>query len=114
MIAQFPPGLPPNTLTGPKLKTITFSYLAILTLMSIATFLYYGWDKRQSRIGGWRTPEARLHWLSFLGGWPGALAGQKLFRHKTQKLSFKISTWAAAIFHVSCVVAILYMWLNRD
>jgi uncharacterized membrane protein YsdA (DUF1294 family) len=98
---------------GPILKTIALVYVAYLTLMSVVTFLYYGWDKRQSRIDGWRTPETRLHWLAFLGGWPGAMIGQKFFRHKTQKSGFKILTWAAAILHFAGVALISYVLVTR-
>jgi uncharacterized membrane protein YsdA (DUF1294 family) len=98
---------------GPILKTIALVYVAYLTLMSVVTFLYYGWDKHQSRIDGWRTPETRLHWLAFLGGWPGAMIGQKFFRHKTQKSGFKILTWAAAILHFAGVTLISYVLVTR-
>lgn len=95
------------------MNTIAIVYLTYLTLMSVVTFLSYGWDKRQSGIDGWRTPESRLHWLAFLGGWPGAMLGQKFFRHKTQKFRFKILTWMAAILHLIGIAALLYFWLNQ-
>ena len=75
-------------------------YTAIVLLISLITFVLYGWDKRQAKNDGWRVPEIRLHTLAFLGGWPGAMIGQNYFRHKTQKLSFKVMTWAAALFHL--------------
>jgi len=34
-----------------------------------------------------------LHIFALAGGWPGALVAQKLFHHKTKKLSFRIVFW---------------------
>jgi uncharacterized membrane protein YsdA (DUF1294 family) len=36
-----------------------------------------------------RVPEATLLAFGVLGGWAGAIAGQQLFRHKTQKQPFR-------------------------
>jgi uncharacterized membrane protein YsdA (DUF1294 family) len=63
---------------------------AYLVCINIIVFLFYGYDKRQSRNNKARIPEITLHLLALLGGSPGALLGQLLFRHKTRKLRFKI------------------------
>jgi len=34
-----------------------------------------------------------------LGGWPGALLAQQLFRHKTRKLSYQLLFWAIVLLH---------------
>lgn len=82
-------------------------YPILVVVTSVAAFLMYGWDKRQSKTGG-RVPEKRLHALAFLGDWPGAMLGQSYFRHKTQKSEFKIMAWLAAALHVGLVVWYLY------
>ncbi|MBL7252176.1 DUF1294 domain-containing protein [Alcanivorax marinus] len=64
-------------------------------LMSALGFSLYGLDKRASTRGGWRTSEARLHLVELLGGWPGALLAQRVFRHKTRKTSFQLMFYAA-------------------
>ncbi|MFT0139549.1 DUF1294 domain-containing protein [Alcanivoracaceae bacterium MT1] len=64
-------------------------------LMSVLSFSLYGLDKRASVRGGWRTPEARLHLVELLGGWPGALLAQRVFRHKTRKTSFQVVFYLA-------------------
>jgi uncharacterized membrane protein YsdA (DUF1294 family) len=64
-----------------------YSYLVSANVM---TLLLYGHDKRQAILGGSRIPELALHAAALLGGSPGALLGQRLFRHKTQKLSFQV------------------------
>ena len=90
------------------LPTLAYIYLAVVAVLSLFTFLLYGWDKRQARKDRWRTPESRLHVLALLGGWPGALLGQRFFRHKTQKLGFKLITWFAAALHVIAIVGLIY------
>ena len=83
-------------------------YPILVLVMSVAAFLMYGWDKRQAKTDGWRVPEKRLHVLSLLGGWPGAMLGQNYFRHKTQKTEFKVLTWLAAGLHVALIGWYLY------
>ena len=63
---------------------------AFLGGMSVIAFLFYGYDKRQAVRNRPRIPEVVLHLLALLGGTPGALLGQLVFRHKTKKLSFRI------------------------
>jgi uncharacterized membrane protein YsdA (DUF1294 family) len=63
---------------------------AYLAGINVITFLFYGYDKRQSRSHKARIPEIILHLLALLGGTPGALLGQLSFRHKTKKPSFQI------------------------
>lgn len=48
-----------------------------------------------------RIPEVTLLVFGVVGGGPGAIMGQQIFRHKTQKQPFK--TW----FLMSVVVSIL-------
>lgn len=62
-----------------------------LIAVNAVTLLLYGYDKRQAIAGGTRIPEAVLHIVAMLGGSPGALLGQGLFRHKTQKRSFRLA-----------------------
>ena len=63
-------------------------FAGFYALMSAISFLLYGLDKRASMRGGWRTSETRLHLVELLGGWPGALLAQRVFRHKTRKQPF--------------------------
>jgi uncharacterized membrane protein YsdA (DUF1294 family) len=88
-------------------------YVGWLVIASIVTFALYGWDKRQAGLQRWRVPEKRLHWLSLVGGWPGAIIGQRLFRHKTQKLSFKLMFWVAVLIHVLLIAGVVYLGIDR-
>ncbi len=74
--------------------------LALYALVSALAFCLYGFDKRRARLGDSRVPEARLHLVELLGGWPGAWVGQRVFRHKTQKTSFRIVFWLIVLLHV--------------
>ena len=72
-------------------------------LMSVLAFALYGSDKTAAGRGGWRTPEATLHAVALLGGWPGALLAQRVFRHKTRKQPFRTVFWCTVA--ANCAVA---------
>ncbi|MEX6664934.1 DUF1294 domain-containing protein [Pseudomonas sp. W2-17] len=72
---------------------------AIYALMSVVAFALYGYDKKQARHSGQRTPEKLLHGIELLGGWPGALLAQQVFRHKTRKFSYQLVFWLIVLLH---------------
>ena len=84
------------------------SYLSLVAVMSCASFAAYGFDKRRAASGGRRIAERTLHLLAVLGGWPGALLGQRQFRHKTQKVPFRLVFWLTVVLHVAVVGAVTY------
>jgi uncharacterized membrane protein YsdA (DUF1294 family)/cold shock CspA family protein len=69
-------------------------------VLSIVTFVAYGWDKVSAQGGHWRTQEKTLHMLEMLGGWPGAWLAQPLWRHKSRKESFLVEFQVAAAINV--------------
>lgn len=81
--------------------------LAGCTLTSLAVLVLFGWDKRQARRGSRRVPEAVLHALELLGGWPGALLGMRWFRHKTQKRAYRRVTFAIIALHAAALLLVL-------
>ena len=85
------------------MRIVAIVYVSVILVLSLVTFVVYGIDKRQAKKGGRRISEARLHWLALLGGWPGAWAGQQFFRHKTQKLAFRVIFWAIVVLHVALI-----------
>jgi uncharacterized membrane protein YsdA (DUF1294 family) len=81
-------------------------YLSLVVLLSAVTFATYGIDKRRARTASHRVPERTLHLLALLGGWPGALAGQHLFRHKIAKTRFLVLFWLTVFLHLGIVAAV--------
>jgi uncharacterized membrane protein YsdA (DUF1294 family) len=67
--------------------------------MSSVTFGLYAWDKRRAVNDQWRIPEAQLHLLELLGGWPGAWLAQRWLRHKCSKASYQIVFWLIVLGH---------------
>lgn len=75
------------------------SVLAVYALMSLLTAGLYWHDKRRATVQGQRTPEKLLHAAELLGGWPGALIAQQLFRHKTRKIAYQLVFWLIVALH---------------
>ncbi|MFM7129130.1 MAG: DUF1294 domain-containing protein [bacterium] len=75
--------------------------VAVYAAISLLAFIIYGWDKSSAKSGRWRTPEKTLHLLSLAGGWPGAMAGQQFFRHKTSKKSFQVVFWLTVVINIA-------------
>ena len=69
-------------------------------VLSVVTFAVYVFDKRSAQLNRWRVPERTLHLLAAFGGWPGALFAQRLVRHKTQKLRFRLVFWITVVVHL--------------
>jgi uncharacterized membrane protein YsdA (DUF1294 family) len=68
-----------------------------LGLTSLGAFLLFGYDKWQAGRKGGRVAESTLWLASALGGWPGALLGIGVFRHKSAKTSFQLKFGAAFV-----------------
>src|SRR5438093_9474395 len=90
------------------MKTAAGAYLIVVALMSFVCFIAYGLDKRQAANGGRRVSARTLHLMAFLGGWPGALLGRRQFRHKTQRVTFRIVFWVVGMAHVGVAVAVAF------
>ncbi len=73
-------------------------------VMSLVTFVAYGVDKSRAVHGRWRVSERTLHGLELIGGWPGAILGQAVFRHKCHKLSYMVVFTGIVALHVAAWV----------
>lgn len=73
--------------------------LGIYLIMSAFAFAMYRADKRRAGGGAWRVSEATLHTIELFGGWPGALAAQRVFRHKWRKPSYMAVFWLIVALH---------------
>lgn len=71
--------------------------------MSLLSLAMYALDKAAAVKGHRRVPENRLHLFELLCGWPGALIGQQLFRHKTRKRSFQFGFWLCVLVNLGAL-----------
>jgi uncharacterized membrane protein YsdA (DUF1294 family)/cold shock CspA family protein len=88
--------------------SVYFGYLpvavpVIYLVFSCFAFALYGFDKYAAKNDRWRTRESSLHLLEILGGWPGAIVAQRLFRHKSIKPSFQFMFWAMVILNCAAL-----------
>ena len=75
---------------------------------SLLCFAFYAVDKSAARAGRERLPESMLLSLGFVGGWPGAIVAQQLFRHKTVKRLFRLRFWLSV-----CANIALFAWATQ-
>lgn len=80
--------------------------------VSTLTLGVYFLDKRAAVRGAHRIPEARLHALALLGGWPGALLAMRLFKHKRRKAAFVRVFWLTVVGHLAAVSAAVYLVIS--
>jgi uncharacterized membrane protein YsdA (DUF1294 family)/cold shock CspA family protein len=73
--------------------------LGVYLVTSLLTFVVYATDKKAATTGGWRISESSLLALGIIGGWPGAIVGQQMFRHKTRKAGFRSAFWGTVILN---------------
>ncbi|MDH3329547.1 MAG: cold shock and DUF1294 domain-containing protein [Desulfobulbaceae bacterium] len=81
-------------------KLIPLELVGLYTTLSLMAFIMYAKDKSAAEWGKWRTAESTLHILSLLGGWPGASLAQSFLRHKSKKMSFRVTFWITVL--VNC------------
>ena len=75
--------------------------LVYLLAINLAAFAAFGADKWKARHDRWRIPERTLFLLALAGGSPGALAGMRVFHHKTRKWYFRFGIPALLILHLA-------------
>jgi uncharacterized membrane protein YsdA (DUF1294 family) len=97
--ASFAAMLVAGTWFGSIPLAVAVAYLGL----SMFSFLFYFFDKSAANHGEQRTSEAALHVMDVIGGWPGALLAQQLFRHKTIKASFQRIFWVTVFLNLGVV-----------
>lgn len=80
----------------------------IQIIACIVTYMAYAADKHFAQTNRWRIPEANLHLLELVGGWPGALLAQRVLRHKTRKASYRIVFWLMVLLNVLAMAAWIF------
>lgn len=79
-----------------------YSWLLISFVgMNLYAYWLMLWDKRASKSGRLRIPEASLLLLAGLGGACGMLTGMLTVRHKTKHLSFIVGVPLFCLAHLS-------------
>lgn len=108
------PSAPPSRSNIPRIFAVCFlvfvvvavlagrlpiAVLALYKVASFVAFFAYAFDKSAALRNQWRTQESTLHLFALLGGWPGALAAQRLLRHKSAKASFQATFWVTVVLN---------------
>ena len=81
--------------------------ICYLLAINIATFFLYGIDKYKAKKSKWRISEATLLTMAAIGGSIGALAGMRLWHHKTMHKKFKYGIPIIIILQVALAVYLL-------
>lgn len=78
---------------------VPFGVLWLYIGASVVAYLAYAVDKSAAINNRWRTQENTLHMFGLIGGWPGALAAQRILRHKSKKASFQAMFWTTVVMN---------------
>lgn len=81
-----------------------------MLLVNLLTLVIYGGDKLAACKKWPRVPEITLLLFGLIGGWIGAILGQQLFRHKTQKQPFKTYFMLSVVLNLLVILGAGY-WL---
>ncbi len=84
-----------------------------LLAVNVLTLVVYGADKLAARKAWRRVPELTLLVFGLVGGWIGAILGQQLFRHKTQKQPFRTYFAVSVILNLAVVLGAAYLLARR-
>lgn len=88
---------------------LSFVVPLFYALASTTTFMVYAFDKAAAFQNRRRTRENTLHLLGLVGGWPGALVAQRMFRHKSKKEAFQSDFWITVFLNCS-----VFAWLLTE
>ena len=83
-------------------------FLIWICAVSLVTFVLYGYDKTQAKLGGTRVPEIVLHGLVLAGGFLGGWLGRWTFRHKTRKPAFGLILIISTVLYLGIAI----YWLS--
>lgn len=81
-----------------------------LAAINVITFIMFGADKARAVKGKWRISEAALILAALLGGSIGALAGMKIFHHKTRHRKFTVGIPVILVLQI-VLMALYYPYI---
>jgi len=91
------------------ISDLNLMFLILYVALNIISFALFGADKRKAIKNEYRIRESTLLISGLLGPF-GAIAGIKLFRHKTKKRKFKV-IYLFLILHLILIFIILkHFW----
>ena len=93
-------------------KYLLLGAVVFFSLMSLITLILYKVDKVKAEKKKWRTKEATLLGFGFFGGAAGALAGMKLFRHKTKHWYFWVINIAGLLWQILLLIFLAIKFLR--
>ena len=82
--------------------------LLYLLAINVVAFFAFGIDKYKAQHNKWRIPESTLLTMAVLGGSIGALAGMKVWRHKTLHNRFRIGIPVIIALQIAAVVWLIF------
>ena len=91
-----------------EIPIITVAAIAVAAVLNLIVFFMYGADKRKAVNKSWRTPEKTLILGGLVAPW-GAILGMQHFRHKTQKIKFKLN-YLFAVLHIAVAAVLIYLY----
>ena len=83
---------------------------AYVLALGALTYWAYVIDKRRAVEREWRLPEAQLHLMELLGGWPGAFLAQRRLRHKCSKGSYQLVFWLIVLAYQFAAFDSFHNW----
>ena len=86
------------------METLSIWIVRWLIVINLVAFCLFGLDKWKARRGAWRISEGALLLTAVLGGSLGALAGMRVFRHKTRHPQFTITVPILLVLHVALAI----------
>lgn len=94
-------------------QALTHSLVMWCLMVNVLTLVIYGADKFAAKKAWRRVPEFTLLIFGIVGGWPGAILGQQIFRHKTQKQPFKTYFILSVIVNSIAIAAVYWLYLHN-
>jgi uncharacterized membrane protein YsdA (DUF1294 family)/cold shock CspA family protein len=85
---------------------VSTNWYIIYGVASFGCIIGYWIDKNAAIQKNWRISETVLLLLGLVGGWPGAIVAQEVFRHKTRKGTFRYLFWMTVAINMAAFVQI--------